>query len=287
MHYPYFRLTHPERYRFLKEKMFGGREYFPDPGQGKTFEGAALADFDQALAKNDAAGVRRVMMEVSRGVYPDIEKAMAKKLDDAIRSGLKPGFAAALGLASCYSSDPLALALRQDLVRKKLLTVEATRKDERCARVSRGNFEESLGLWPPLALFYYRDEGGDTLQFLDPVLRLSHARGFHTRYLWRIFPEGAEARILASGALSLAEGGNGSVAIDLAKSAGKKLDLPEGRPLILELGVERMHGTTFKTLLAPPAKIRFVVRSWFKYRAGDGVRIDPVFPLRGAYQHLN
>lgn len=287
IHYPYFRLSHPGRYRFLREKMFGGRDYFPDPGEGKSFKEVVMADFDRDLNNNDVEGARRVMVEVSRGVYPDIEAAMMKRLDEFMTTDPPPDRVAALGLASCYSSDPRALALRQDLVRKKILTVEATRKDERCARVSRRNFEGNIGTWAPLGLFFFREDDRNLLQFLDPVLRLSHARGFHTRYLWRIFPEGAEARLLAQGTVSLGQGGNGSVRIDLEKSAGKPLNLPEGRPLILELGVERIHNTTFKTLLATPQKIRFVVWPWFNYRAAGEARVHPVFPLRGAYQHLN
>lgn len=287
IHYPYFRLSHPERYRFLREKVFGGRDYFPDQGEGKTFKEVALADLEQALSKKDAEGARRVFVEVSRGVYPEIEAAMAKKLDEFLKADPQQEMAAALGLASCYSSDPLALTLRQDLVRKKQLTVEATLKDERCARVSRKNFEGGTGQWPPLGLFFLREDGRDVLQFLDPVLRLAHARGFHTRYLWRIFPEGQESRLLAEGTWPLDKGGNGSVRIDLEKSAGKKLNLPAGQPVILELGVERMHRTTFKTLHSTPQKIRIVVQPWFKYRPGGEVRVHPVFPLRGAYQHLN
>ena len=52
INYPYFRYSHPDRYRFMKDKVFGGKEYFP-AGGGAGYEVKVLSDMDQPIGNND------------------------------------------------------------------------------------------------------------------------------------------------------------------------------------------------------------------------------------------
>ena len=64
------------------------------------------------------------------------------------------------------------------------------------------------------------------------------------------------------------------------------LSLPFGKPLILELGAQRVHPIDFKRLNTKTAKIRFVIPAGFNY---DGLKrpgIRTIYPLRPEFKGL-
>ena len=288
IHYPYFRYNHPARYKFLKEKVFGGREYFLADEKNQSYHDKVLADFKGAIGKKDWPKVTAVIIEVSRGYHPKLESEMVRHLRDAIESGpAAEGRDHQLAFASCYLLDPGALELRKRLVREQRIPVENFLKKERCARVSGRTFEKSLVKWPVANAQFFREEGRGFLQFLDPVIGVAHLRGFDTKYIWRLFVEGAGTRPIAQGNLVVTEGGNGSVKIDLAATAEKQFSLPEGRPLVLELGAARMHPKDFKNFNSEIARIRFVTQPWFRHREREQPNIRVIYPFRAAYKKFN
>ena len=70
----------------------------------------------------------------------------------------------------------------------------------------------------------------------------------------------------------------GSVKIDLEKSVVGTLKLPTWKPLVLELGAQRVHPREFKSLNSKPAKIRFVIKPCFNYEARHNPDIKVVYP---------
>jgi len=288
IHYPYFQYTHPARYRFLKERVFGGKEYFPHDDSAVSFDKKALADFNEAAEKKDWNRITVIFQEVSRGHYPALEAELTRRLDEVIGSEPSAEKDLQLTLASCYLMDPEALELRKKLVREKRIETEKLAKNERCFRISQDNFQRNLAKWPPANAIFFRENGRDMLQFLDPVLGVAHARGFNTRYLWRITVEGSAATApLAEGKLTIAEGGHGAVKLDLQKTAEKDFTLPEGKNLILELGVNRMHPRTFKVYDSEISRIRFVVQPWLNYVGPEKPEIRVMYPFRAAYKRQN
>ena len=285
INYPYFRYSHPARYEFLKKRVFGGKEYFTGDDKNPSFQEKVLADFKAAMEKKDWSQVTRVLTEVSRGYYPELESKLADGLQKRVDSGsTDDGAVLQSSLASCYLQDPKALEMRKNLIIKKRVPADKLLRNERCFRAGRDNFQKNLVKWPPANTFFFRENGRDFIQFLDPVLLWAHSRGYNTRYSWRVFAEGAGSKPVAEGKLDLKEGGNGSVKIDLTATADKKFGLPEGRKLVLELGAKRMHPRTFKSFESNIAKIRFVVQPWFKYRGPTQPDIRVIYPFRAAYQ---
>ena len=287
IHYPYFRYSHPARYKFLKEKVFGGREYFPADEQNRSYHDKVLADLESAISKKDWPSVAGILVEVSRGYHPKLESEMVRYLREAIESGpAEQDRDHQLGLASCYLLDPGALKLRERLVRETRIPVENFLKKERCVRVSGNTFEKSLVKWPVMNAYFFRENDRDFLQFLDPIIGVAHARGYDTKYIWRVFAEDAGTRPIAQGNLVVMEGGNGSVKIDLATAEKGNL-LPEGKILVLELGVTRSHPTKFKTFNSEISKIRFVAQPWFHHRERELPSIRVIYPFRAAYKRFN
>lgn len=288
IHYPYFRYSHPARYKFLKEKVFGGKEYFSADDKNQSYHNKVLADFEAAITKKDWPGVNGIIIEVSRGYYPKLESKIVSRLQKAIESGsAQEDRDHRLAFASCYLLVPEALEFRKRLVREKRIPVEKFLKQERCVRVSGSIFEKSLVKWPLASVFFYREKGRDTLQFLDPVIGVAHARGYDTKYVWRLFAEGTGSRPIAQGNLVVTEGGNGSVKIDLAATAEKEFSLPDGVPLVLELGAVRNHPKNFTNFNSEISKIGFVVQPWFRYQGPERPKIRTIYPFRAAYKHFN
>lgn len=281
VHYPYFRYSHPERYLFMKNKVFGGKEYFADGSA--SYEEKIKSDLDQAIGKNDWDEVGRIAVEVSRSYQPHAQGIVVDRLTKAVQAGVSGEFAVKLGVASCSSFEPESLELRQNLARNKKVAPEAILSDENCARVGREMYENVQVNWPLLSVYFYREGGESIVQFLDPALLTSHMRGFDSIYLWRLFLADSSGKQLAEGRKIVA-GGNGSIKINLGKTAGGKLELPEGAPLELEIGVQRHNKTTFKTFNSPVERVRFVVQPWFKYVEENPPKIKIVYPLRPAYK---
>lgn len=288
IHYPYFRYSHPARYNFLKEKVFGGKEYFPAGDNNQNYQDKVLEDFEGAIGKKDWSKVNSIIVEVSRGYHPKLESDMVGRLKKAIESSpAEETRDHQLAFASCYLLTPESLELRKHLVREKRIPVEKFLKKERCVRVSGAIFEKSLVKWPLANTVFFREKGRDFLQFLDPVIGVAHARGFDTKYIWRIFAEGTGARPIAQGNLAVTKGGNGSVKIDLAATAEKEFSLPEGIPLILELGAARNHPKNFKNFNSEISKVGFVVQPWFSYQGPERPKIRVIYPFRAAYKQFN
>ena len=112
------------------------------------------------------------------------------------------------------------------------------------------------------------------------------ARGFETRYIWRIFYEGSNVH-MAEGSHIVKGVKPGSIKIDLDKSVVGNLNLPIGKPLILELGAQRIHPREFKRLNSNPAKIRFVIHPGFNYQARRNVDIKVKYPDHPEFEKLN
>lgn len=282
INYPYFRYSHPKRYEFLRRRVFGGKEYFPADVKNPGFQEKILADFKSAMEKKDWPRATRILAEVSRGYYPGLESELVRGLGEEMDSGSAAD--RVLQLSSCFLQDPGALELRKRLIIKKHVTEGELLRNERCFRVGRDNFQKNLVKWTPANVFFFRENGRDFIQFLDPVLFLAHSRGYNTRYSWRAFEEGEETKLIAEGKLDLENGGNGSVKIDLAAVSERKFALPEGRKLVLELGASRMHPRTFQSFESNIAKIRFVVRPGFKYLGPRRPDIRVIYPFRAAYE---
>ena len=65
-----------------------------------------------------------------------------------------------------------------------------------------------------------------------------------------------------------------------------ELNLPHGKPLILELGVQRVHPVEFRRLKSRRAKIRFVIPPGFNYDGLNKPQINTVYPLRSEFKSL-
>jgi hypothetical protein len=65
------------------------------------------------------------------------------------------------------------------------------------------------------------------------------------------------------------------------------LNLPVGKPLIIELGAQRVHPVEFNRLNSKIAKIRFVIPDGFNYDGFKRAKIKIIYPLRPEFQSLN
>ena len=284
INYPYFQFSHPKRYKFLKEKVFDGKLYFPEEEVG--YKEKVIADFEQALATKDWDKVISISREIARDHRPDIEKELIPRLEGDLSNTPDSVRDVKLALASCYFADPDALKIRKNLIRKKRVSLTVILENQRCVLVARRSFEKELGLWSMRNIYFYKAKGESYIQFSDPVALTSRARGFNTRYTWRIFNEGSSVH-LTEGSF-MREGVNpGSVKINLGKTAVGTLNLPVGKPLILELGAQRVHPLEFNRLKSKIAKIRFVIPSGFNYEGHSKTQIKIIYPLRPEFQSLN
>ena len=155
----------------------------------------------------------------------------------------------------------------------------------RCGLMSRRSFEREFVLWSMRNIYFFKSKGRAQIQFLDPALPLAGARGFETRYLWRIYYEGSNVH-MAEGSYHVEGVRSGSVKIDLEKSAVGTLNLPSGEPLIFELGAQRVHPQKFKRLNSKMAKIKFVIHPGFNYDSPRSPRIKVVYPDRPEFKSL-
>jgi hypothetical protein len=284
INYPYFQFSHPKRYHFLKEKVFGGKLYFPEEEDG--YKDKVIADFEEALASKGWDKVISISREVVRDYRPDIEKELISRLEGDLANKPDSVRDVKLALASCYFTAPNALKIRKNLIRKKRVSLQVLLKNQRCVLVARRSFEKELGLWSMRNIYFYKSKGEAYIQFSDPVALTSRARGFDTRYTWRVFNEGSSVH-LAEGSF-MREGINpGSVKINLGKTAVGTLSLPVGKPLILELGAQRVHPVEFNRLNSKAAKIRFVIPAGFNYDGLKKAQIKIIYPLRPEFQSLN
>jgi hypothetical protein len=284
INYPYFRYSHPERYQFLKEKVFGGKEYFPETTM--NYKVKVVADFEAALSGRDWENVISITQEVGRDFSPEIESELITRLEKSLEASPDSVRDANLGTATCYLYSKKALDIRRNLIRKKRVPLQTLLEVPRCALMSRRSFERDFALWSMRSIYFFKNKGRAQLQFLDPVLPLAGARGFETRYIWRIFYEGSNVH-MAEGTYLVEGVRPGSVKIDLEKSVVGTLNLPTGKPLVLELGAQRVHSREFKRLNSKPAKIRFVIQPGFNYEARHNPEIKIIYPERPEFEKLN
>ena len=191
-----------------------------------------------------------------------------------------------LGIASCYLSDSGALEFRKKLIRKKMVPVEQLLKNSRCAQMGRDNFEKNLSLWAPANMVLYKSDSALFLHLLDPAQQVAYSRGFHSRYLWRIFVEGKD-RPLQEGTFIVDKRGNGSVKLDLTKVDSSARPLPMGKPLTLELGIQRYHPKSFKSINSKSTRVPIAVHPDFNYIGPKSPMIRVIYPFRKAYKQFN
>ncbi len=283
IHYPFFQSTHPRRYAYLKEKVFKGKEYFPKDSAENLWEELATKLFKTALDSGDWKGAKKIAREAGRSYNPGLQTGLASVLSLVSADGAGQNDALQLGVISCYLYAPEALKFRINLIRKRRTDSESLLKNERCARMGRDGFEKLLAPRPLESLFFYREKGKDRLQFLDSAAAIAWARDFETVYSWKISYEGDDTGAFAAGKLS-ARGGNGSVKIDLEKTANQPYEIEPGRPVVLELMAERINRRNFKRIKSASQGIRFVASSWFEYFPKEEPSLRIVYPIRKAYK---
>ena len=283
INYPYFRYSHPKRYLFLKNKVFGGKEYFPETGM--NYRDQVVADFEKVLTDRDWDGVIRIAREVGRDYSPEIESELVERLEKSLEAPPDSVRDVKLGVATCYLYSPKALKVRRNLIREKRVSLQTLLEVRRCGLMSRRSFEREFVLWSMRNIYFFKSKGRAQIQFLDPALPLAGARGFETRYLWRIYYEGSNVH-MAEGSYHVEGVRSGSVKIDLEKSAVGTLNLPSGEPLIFELGAQRVHPQKFKRLNSKMAKIKFAIHPGFNYDSPRSPRIKVVYPDRPEFKSL-
>lgn len=284
INYPYFRYSHPGRYQFLKDNVFGGKEYFS--GTTMNYQEKVVSDFEAALTDRDWVEAASIAREVGRDYAPEVESELIKMLEKILEASPDSVRDARLGIATCFLYSPSALGIRRNLIRKKRVPLQTLLEVRRCSLMSRRSFEKEFALWSMRSIYFFKNKGRAQLQFLDPVLPLAGARGFETRYIWRVFYEGSNVH-MAEGTYLVEGVRPGSVKIDLEKSVVGTLKLPTWKPLVLELGAQRVHPREFKSLNSKPAKIRFVIKPGFNYEARHNPDIKVVYPERPEFEKLN
>ena len=283
INYPYFRYSHPKRYRFMKNKVFGGKEYFSDAGV--SYLEKVTTDIDRALADRDWDAAIDITREVGRDYSPEIESTLVEKLQNSLDSSSDSVRDSKLGIATCYLYSPKALQVRKNLIRKKRVSLRSLLEVRQCGLKSRRSFEKVFALWSMRNIYYFESKGRPQVQFLDPALPIAGARGFETRYLWRIYYEGSSVH-MAEGSYQVEGVKSGAIKIDLQKTAVGTLNLPAEKPLVFELGTQRVHPREFNRLNSKMAKIRFVIHKGFNYEASNNPKIKIIYPDRPIFEAL-
>ncbi|MEC8957968.1 MAG: hypothetical protein VX495_06230 [Nitrospinota bacterium] len=284
INYPYFQFSHPKRYQFLKEKVFGGKHYFLE--EDIEYVAKVTLDFQKAIENKNWERVIKITREMARDYHPEIEKKLVRLMENEIKNAPDSVRDLKLALASCNLMDPNSLKIRKNLIRKKRVPLKVLLKQRSCALMAKRSFEKELGLWSMRNIYFFRSKGEAYIQFMDPVSLTSRARGFDTRYNWRVFNEGSSVH-LAEGSFAVNGINLGSVKINLEETAVGTLNLPLEKPLILELGAQRVHPLEFKRLNTKISKIRFVIPAGFNYNGFKKTKIKIVYPLRPEFQRLN
>jgi hypothetical protein len=284
INYPYFRYSHPKRYLFLKNKVFGGKEYFPETGM--SYRDRVMGDIDKLLVERDWDGVIRIARELGRDYSPDIESELVDKLEKSLEAPSDSVRDTKLGMASCYLYTPKALDVRRKLIRKKRVLLQELLEVRRCGLMSRRSFEREFSQWSMRNIYFFKSKGRAQVQFMDPALPVAGARGFETRYIWRIYYDGSDVH-MAEGSYRVEGVKSGAVKIDLEKSAVGTLSLPTGKPLVFELGAQRVHPQEFNRLNSKISKIRFVIPQGFNYESRRNSTIKTIYPARPEYKALN
>ena len=276
IHYPYFQYTHPKRYRFLKHNIFGKKEYFEGEEGGYSF--LMEKDFKEALANQKWHQVIRLAREQSRVLDTPLEKKMVEALRRAVDQKISAEADLQLAIASCYLIHPKALDLRKSLLVTRRIQLAKVLRDSRCRRMGGQVFEGDQAKWSLTHLQFFREAGKGKIQFLDPVALTAYARGFETRYQWRLSVTSPRSKVFSQGESIGPMEPNGAFKIDLEKTAKGRYVLPEGRVLILEVRVLRSHPQKSKSLESPWTPIRFVVQPDYGYLGPSQVFFRIIYP---------
>ncbi|MDH5762108.1 MAG: hypothetical protein OEZ51_03915 [Nitrospinota bacterium] len=276
IHYPYFKLTHPERYRFLKQHVFGAKEYFMS-GAGDY---AALIgkQFKEAIVKKDWRQVNRLAQEASRFLDSSIENMMMLDLRYAVDQRISAEADLELAIASCYLVHPEALELRQDLLIKRRVQEAKVLRETRCRRMGAQVFEGDQVNWPVTHLQFYREKGRAMVQFMDPVALTAYARRLETRYRWQLSVTSPRTKIISQGEAAGPKEPSGAFKIDLEQTAQGRYVLPENRVLILEVSAVRTHAQKPKPFESSRTPIRFVVQPGFEYLGPENADFQIIYP---------
>ncbi len=276
IHYPYFQYTHPKRYQFIKDRVFGTKEYFQKREEDYAF--LMVKDFKEALAKQDWTQVIRLAREQSRVLDISVEKKMVEALRHAVDQKISGEADLKLAIASCYLIHPKALDLRKELLVGRRIQPAKVLRESRCRRMGGQVFEGDQAKWPLTHLQFYREKGRAKVQFLDPVALTAYARGFETRYQWKLSITSPRSKVISQGESVGSMEPNGAFQIDLEKTAQGRYILPEGRVLILEVNALRTHPQKTKPLESPWTPIRFVVQPGYEYLGPSQASFRVLYP---------
>jgi hypothetical protein len=276
IHYPYFQYTHPKRYQFIKDRVFGSKEYFK--GNRENYASLMEKDFKEALAKQDWQQVILLAREQSRVLDMSVEKKMVEALRHAVDQKISGEADLQLAIASCYLIHPKALDLRKGLLVGRRIQQAKVLRESRCRRMGGQVFEGDQAKWPLTHLQFYREKGRAKVQFLDPVALTAYARGFETRYQWKLSITSPRSKVISQGESVGSKEPNGAFQIDLEKTAQGRYVLPEGRVLIFEMNALRNHPQKTKPLESPWTPIRFVVQPAYEYLGPSPASFRVLYP---------
>jgi len=276
IHYPYFQYSHPKRYRYLKEHVFRNREYFKH--EEGDYASILMSYFKEALARQDWRKVIDLGQEQSRFLNISLEKQWVEALRHAVDQKISVEADLQLAIASCYLIHTKALNLRRSLLVARRIQLAKVLRDYRCRRMGGQVFEGDQVKWSLTRLQFYREKGKAKIQFLDPVALTAYARGFETRYQWKLSVTSPRSKIISRGESSGSKEPNGAFAIDLEKTAKGRYILPEGRMLILEVRALRVHPQKSKPLESPWTPMHFVVQPGYEYLGPAQVSFRIIYP---------
>ena len=137
------------------------------------------------------ADVKAILVELSRGYFPEFEKKIISRIKRALGTiSVSREKDKILSLATCYLMQPEGLELRKNLIRSHRISVKEVLNEPQCFRYARDTFEKQLSKWAPSNLYFYQDGDIGFIQFVDPVLAAGMFVDLTTEYVWKIFFEG-------------------------------------------------------------------------------------------------
>lgn len=284
IHYPYFKYTNPGRYQFFKDKVFGGKEYFPENNDNLSYLDKLTQDLDKAFTEKNWKQLGNIAVEVSRIAGKKESDLVIDYFHKAIENDKSKGTALVLAEKSCYLLSKSALDFRRYLASNNLMALKDILSERRCRQTARLPFEKGFVKFPVSNIYFYREHDESFIQFLDSTAPLSSARGFGSKYIWKLSL--SNGKVIASGEHSESSGKD-SIQINLNKTASRKFEIPFGVKLTLEVIVKRNHPKTFKVFDSSPAQIQFVSQSWFNYFPSEKAKTKVVYPLTQLHLQKN
>ncbi len=277
IHYPYFKYTNPERYKFFKNNVFGGKEYFSENNDSHGYIKKLTQDLDQAFGTKNWKELGNIAVEVSRIAGEKESNLVISYFQKAIDADKSRGSVLTLAEKSCYILTKSALDFRRSLARNKLIVLKDILGERRCRQTARLPFEKGFVKFPVTNIYFYRENDASFVQFLDSMAPLSNARGFASKYIWTLSLSNG-GKVVASGEESRLDGKD-SIKINLNNSSNQKFQFPFGQLLTFKVTIKRDHSKTFKTFDSSAAQVQFVAQSWFKYFPKQPIKPKIIYPL--------